>query len=85
MGQPYAIPDPPPLPDIGTCQSDLFSVTGIDFTGAMYVGQLNTEAKVYICVLICATSRAIHHKLVTDLSVETFLLAFRRFTSCRSL
>jgi len=51
-------------------------VTEIDFTGAMYVGQLNTEAKVYICLLVCATSLAIHLKVVTDLSVETFLLAF---------
>ena len=76
MEKPYAIPDPPPLPEIKTCQSDSFSVTEIDFTGAMYVGQLNTEAKVYICLLVCATSLAIHLKVVTDLSVETFLLAF---------
>jgi len=85
MGKSYTIPDPPPLPEIRTCESDPFSVTGIDFTGAMYVRHLNTEAKVYICLFTCATSRAIHLEVVTDLSVETFLLAFRRFASRRSL
>jgi len=33
----------------------------------------------------CATSRAIHLEVVTNLSVETFLLAFKRFTGRRSL
>ena len=85
MGKPYIIPDPPPLPEIRTRESDPFSVTRIDFTGAMYVRHLNTETKVYICLFTCATSWAIHLEVVTDLLVETFLLAFRRFTSRRSL
>ena len=59
--------------------------TGIDFTGAMYVRQPQSEQKVYICLFTCATTRAIHLEIVTDLSVETFLLAFRRFASRRSL
>jgi len=33
----------------------------------------------------CATSRAVHLEVVTDLSTTTFLLAFRRFVSRRSL
>ena len=39
----------------------------------------------YICLFTCATSRAIHLETVTDLTVDTFLLAFRRFASRRSL
>ena len=39
----------------------------------------------YICLFTCATSRAIHLEVVTDLTVDTFLLAFRRFASRRSL
>ena len=84
-GKPYSTPDPPPLPEIRTRETVPFTVTGIDFTGALYVRQDYTETKVYICLFTCATSRAIHLEVVTDLTVETFLLAFRRFTSRRSL
>ena len=44
-----------------------------------------TEEKFYICLFTCATSHAIHLEVVTDLTVETFLLAFRRFTGHSSL
>jgi len=84
-GKPYPIPDPPPLPAIRTRDCQPFTITGIDFTGAMYVRQADSEQKVYICLFTCATTRAIHLEIVTDLSVETFLLAFRRFASRRSL
>ena len=57
-----------------------FTITGVDFTGALYVKQCNGEES-----KVCATSRAVHLEVVTDLSVPTFLLAFRRFAACRSL
>ena len=41
--------------------------------------------KVYICLFTCASTRAVHPKVVTDLSVPTFIEAFRRFTSRKSL
>ena len=40
--------------------------------------------KVYVCLFTCAVTRAVHLELVTDLSVETFLLAVRRFSGHRS-
>ena len=43
------------------------------------------ETKVYICLFTCAVSRAVHLEIVTDLTVECFLQAFRRFSSRRSL
>jgi len=52
-----------------------FSVTGADFTGALYVYNRSKEIKVYICLFMCATSRAIHLGVVANLSTETFLLA----------
>jgi len=58
-----------------------FSITGVDFTGALYIKQHNEESKVYIC----ATLRAVHLEIVTDLSTTAFLLAFRRFVARRSL
>ena len=84
-GKPYPIPDPSPLPEICTGECEPFAITGIDFTRAMYVRKFNTEAKVYICLFTCTTIRAIHLKIVTDLSVEAFLLAFQRFASRRCL
>ena len=62
-----------------------FSITGVDFTGALYVKQNSEEIKVYLCLFTCATTRAVHLEVVTYLSTGTFLLAFRRFDSRRSL
>ena len=84
-GKPYQIPDPPPLPKIRTCTSEPFTVTGIDFTGALYTYNNNIEEKVYICLFTCAISHAIHLEVVTDLTVDTLLLAFGKFASCSSL
>ena len=58
---------------------------GIDFTGALYVQNRVDENKVYICLFTCAVSRALHLEIVTDLTVETFLQAFRRYSSRKSL
>ena len=38
-----------------------------------------------MCLFTCATSRAVHLEVVTDLSTATFMLAFRRFVGRRSL
>jgi len=62
-------------------------VTGVDFTGAIYVKREDGagEYKVYICLFTCASTRAIHLEVVTDLTEVTFLQAFRRFAARRSL
>ena len=39
----------------------------------------------YICLFTCASTRAVHLDIVQDLTVESFLLAFRRFVSRKSL
>ena len=85
-GRPYSTPDMAPLPKVRVQEVPPFSVTGVDFIGALYVKQNDGgEGKVYICLFTCATSRAIHLEVVTDLSTATFLLAFRRFAARRSL
>ena len=55
-------------------------MTGVDFTGALYVRGSQGEIKVYVCLFSYAVTRAVHLEVVTDLSVETFLLALRRFS-----
>ena len=85
-GKPYAVPDSAPLPKIRVQEVPPFSITGVDFTGALYVKQASgDEGKAYICLFTCATSRAVHLEVVCDLSTTTFLMAFRRFAARRSL
>ena len=57
----------------------------MDYTGALYVRNAGIETKVYICLFTCGTTRAIHLEVVEDLTIEAFLLAFRRFASRKSL
>ena len=85
MGKAYSIPDPPPLPRARTKEGKLFEVTGVDFTGALYVRNSKGENKVYICLFTCGLTRAVHLEVVSDLDHETFLQAFRRFVSRKSL
>jgi len=73
-GKPYSAPEAPPLPKSRTMCAAPFSVTGVDFTGALFVRCMNKEQKVYICLFTCANTRAIHLEVVTDLTAETFLL-----------
>ena len=85
QGKPYQIPDPPPLIKERIQNAQPFEFTGVDFTGALYMRNGGDESKVYICLYTCAVSRALHLEIVTDLTVETFLQAFRRFSSRKSL
>ena len=84
-GKPYTVPDPPPLPTWRLENSPPFTVTGVDFTGALHVRTSFRETKAYVCLFTCANTRAIHLEVVEDLSEKTFLKAFRRFVSRRSL
>ena len=68
--------EPPPLVKSRVSLSDPFTITGVDFTGALYVRTTEGESKVYLCLFTCAVSRAIHLEIVTDLTVECFLQAF---------
>jgi len=53
-GRLYTAPDPPPLVKARVQQSMPFEVTGIDFTGALYVRGNPGETKVYICLFTFA-------------------------------
>ena len=54
----------------------------MDFAGPLYC---KSQDKAYIALFTCAVTRAIHLELVTDMTTEKFLLAFRRFVSRRGL
>jgi hypothetical protein len=85
FGTPFNATDPPPLPFYRMTDSQPFTVTGVDFTGAIYVKTPSGPEKVYICLFTCANTRAVHLEVVTNLTVPTFMSAFRRFASRKSL
>ena len=84
-GKPYSQPDHSPLPKSRTQLAPPFTITGVDFTGSLYVRTKGEEAKAYICLFTYASTRAVHLEVISDLSQESFLQAFRRFVSRRSL
>ena len=85
-GKPYPAPQTPPLPKDRLREEPPFTVTGVDFTGALKVRKKDgQEGKAYICLFTCASTRAVHLEVVTDLTEEQFILAFRRFSSRKSL
>ena len=43
------------------------------------------KEKVYICLFTCANTRAVQLEVVTDLTEENFMQAFRRFASRKLL
>ena len=89
-GSPYSTPVSPDLPACRVSADPPFTHVGLDFAGPLYIKAGRTSAeestqKVYICLLTCASTRAIHLELTEGLNAETFLLAFRRFSSRRGL
>ena len=77
-GKPYSAP---PLPKVRTQQASPFTVTEVDFTGALYVHGMTGEEKMYVCLFTCGNTRAVHLEIVNDLSENSFLQAFYRFAS----
>ncbi|XP_055714202.1 uncharacterized protein LOC129808450 [Phlebotomus papatasi] len=65
-----------------------FHATAVDYAGhLMYKTSHLRNAKTckgYICLFVCMSVKALHLELVTDMTTEAFLTAFRRFVSRRS-
>ncbi|XP_064475828.1 uncharacterized protein LOC135389726 [Ornithodoros turicata] len=74
-----------PLPADRLERTHPFDTTGIDFAGPLYVKVSDTQVKSYIALFTCATSRAVHLELVSDLTTKAFVMAFRRFISRRGV
>lgn len=86
IGKPYLAPDPPPLPKSRVQDSPPFTVSGVDFAGPLNIRtSTGSGQKTYICLFTCAVTRAVHLEIVSDLSTDSFIQAFRRFASRKSL
>ena len=60
-----------------------FSHTGADCFGPFIVKKGRMELKRYGCVFICMTTRAIHLEVLSDLTIDSFINALRRFFARR--
>lgn len=76
-----------PLPLSRTTPGRAFSSIGVDYCGPVYVkikpGRTNVILKSYICVFICLVTRAVHLELVSDMTTQAFIAAFRRLVARR--
>ena len=68
-----------PLPADRVTATKPFHVTGIDFAGPLYVQGKPSPRKCYIALFTCATVRAVHLELCSNMTADAFLLAFQRF------
>lgn len=60
--------------------------SGVDYAGPIYTknkGRGKTCFKSYIALFICLATKAIHLEVVSDLTSQGFLAAFRRFVNRR--
>ena len=78
-------PDTSLLPKKRLSQAEPSTVSDVDFARALYIREAVAEKKDYICFFTCATTRVVHLVVVTDLSVQTLILAYRGFAARRSV
>ncbi|CAK1591379.1 unnamed protein product [Parnassius mnemosyne] len=75
------------LPELRVTPTRPFSRSGVDFAGPVYVlnskGRGAKSRKAYICIFICMAVKAIHLEMVSDLTSDAFIAAFKRFVARR--
>jgi hypothetical protein len=74
-----------PLPADRLMPTKPFAITGVDFTGPLYVEVGSLALGAYIVLFTCATTRALHLELASDMTTDKFLMAFRRFSGRRGI
>ena len=71
-------PLPPPLPEDCVKWKVPFMTVSVDHTGYFWHrDEYGKRKKIYICLFVCTTIRAIHFEPVTNLSTPSFLLCLR--------
>lgn len=75
------------LPSFRVQEAKAFVHTGVDYAGPIRIILTRRRGqhaqKAYICLFICLVTKAVHIELVSDLSSDTYLAAFKRFISRR--
>ncbi|XP_076546700.1 uncharacterized protein LOC143305767 [Osmia lignaria lignaria] len=77
------------LPKSRVEEAAAFTHTGVDFFGPLFVKEKKhrnrNRVKAYGCVFVCMSVKAVHIEIVSDLTTEGFLGAFRRFIGRRAI
>ena len=67
--------------------ASVFERVGLDYAGPFQIKygcvRKPTVVKAYICLFVCLTVKAVHLELVSDLTIEAFIAALRRFLARR--
>ena len=85
-GRTLSQPLPPPLPAERVQWVPPFSHVGVDHTGSYVIRDLQgRKSKVYICLFVCATTRAVHLEVVEDLTTSKFILGLRRLAATKGM
>ena len=79
-------PLPPPLPAERVKWVPPFSQVGVDHTGHFTIrDKRGNRTKAYICLFVCTTTRAMHLKVVTNLSTSAFIKCLRRLAAAKGM
>lgn len=75
------------LPAARVTPSRAFKSSGVDYAGPINIrtskGRGHHAYKGYICLFVCMVTRAVHIEVVSDLTTQGFLSAFKRFVARR--
>ena len=75
------------MSDLPSCRVTIcnkpFKFSGLDFLGPYLFRQGRSECKAWGLLFSCLCTRCLHVELVTSLDLDSFLLAFTRFTNLR--
>lgn len=81
--KPYALPTMPPHPDIRVNRFRVFENIGLDYIGPVTIKNDSGHNKVWILIITCFNTRAVHLEVITDLSADKFINGFRRYIARR--
>lgn len=82
-GGKFQLPKMPPFPGKRVTRACPFQHVGLDYFGPITIKMCGEHSKVWVCLLTCLVTRAVHLEIVSDMSAEKFLLCLRRFISRR--
>lgn len=75
------------LPKERITPARIFENTGLDYCGPFEIKQSALRSSIigkgYVAVFVCFASKAVHLEVVTDMTTDTFIAAFKRFTGRR--
>ena len=75
-----------PLPAERVQWQPPFATVGVDHTGHFYARDAQGQRiTLYICLFVCATTRAIHLEVVDNLLTNSFILCLRRLAAAKGM